>query len=152
MGCAGPKVPSYETKPQKFSWGAVHVWMATVDTARNATSGEGYLLINMSYDKSIFNKSCAISVINVLMTDPDNGEVIIDKMPLSKDGAPMIRFIKDYKTGQFSLSDAPFKFDRASFPYQLDIKLGLDCLGDKTEHKFSKKIDFRMVQPVIWKQ
>ncbi len=152
-GCAGPKVPAYKTKPQKFNWGKAYVWMSTVQgTQRSATTGNGYLLINMSYKKSVRNKNCVITVNHVSMKDPNSGVLLIEQTPSFKDGSPMTKNISEYKTGQFSLSGMPFEFDRDSFPYDLNIKMFLDCPNKKTDHSFSKKIEFRMVQPVIWMQ
>ena len=86
------------------------------------------------------------------MTHPDTGDVLINGVASFKDGSPLSKDIEGIKTGQFSLSDFPIEFDRNLFPYDLNIKMVLDCPDHKTMHSFSKKINFHMEQPVIWKQ
>jgi len=137
VGCAGPKVPAYKTKPQKFSWGKAYVWMSTVQVEqRNATSGKGYLLINTAYNKNVLNKNCEIKVTRVSLKDPDSGFVLIDEAPSPKDGSAVTRRINKHKTGQISLRNIPFEFDRAAFPHDLKIKMNLNCPHANTEHTF----------------
>ena len=121
-------------------------------TRRDATAGEGYLLINMSYEKRYLNKNCSITLNHVTMINPESGVVVMDQSPLMRDNSLMTREIKEYRTGQFRLSGLTFNFDRDSFPYDVKLKMTLKCPNGKTEHIFSKKIKFRMVQPVMWKQ
>ena len=146
-------MPAYKTKTQKFNWGKAYVWMSTVSGTRSsATSGEGYLLIDTYYKKRYRNKSCALTVDHVSMTDPKSNLVLIEQTPLYSDGSPMTRKIDEYRSGQFSLSRLPFEFDKESFPYDLNIKIRLNCPNKKTEDSFSRKIEFQMVQPVLWEQ
>ena len=64
----------------------------------------------------------------------------------------MTKEIGGYRSGQFRMSKLEFAFDKADLPYELEIALTLDCNGKKTEHLFSRQLEFKMVQPVIWEQ
>jgi hypothetical protein len=152
-GCVGPRVPAYETKPQKFSWGQAHVWMSdATGTRRDAKMGVGYLLVDMVYKRSYLNKNCTITLNHVSMNDPDSGAYILDEIPLSSDNSLMTRKIGDYRSGQFGLWELTFNFDRDSFPHDVNLNMSLNCPNEKTEHNFSQEIRFRMVQPVMWEQ
>ena len=152
MSCAGPKVPAYKTKSQNFSWGNVYVWMSTTQVSeRNALTGTGYLLINTAYKKNILNKNCNLTMTHISLTHPD-GHTLIDQIPKRKDGSALSKNILQHRTGQFSLSHIPFKFERDKFPYEVNIKIKLNCPETQSEHIFSRNIEFRMVKPVIWNQ
>jgi len=144
-GC-GPKLPSYGTESQKFSWGSAYVWMSTRQP--DALSGEGYLLINTFYNESVLNKNCAMTVRHVRMTDPDTGAVLIDEVPSWRDGSPATKEIKKFPNGQFSFHDIPFEFERESFPHELKIRIDLNCPNTRSEHEFSEPIRFFMKRPV----
>ncbi len=147
----GTKHPAYETEPQKFSWGSAYVWMSIRPPNRGVetTSGEGYILINTYFYESVLNKNCAMTIKHVSMTEPDTGVVLIDETsPSFRDGSPMTKDIKDFPNGQFSFHDIPFKFDRDSFPYDVKIKIDLNCPNAHSEHEFSKQIRFYMKRHV----
>ena len=147
-GC-GPKLPAYETEAQKFSWGSAYAWMSIFPPHYpETTSGKGYLVINKTYNESVLNKNCAMTVKHVLMTDPDTGAVLIDETPSFRDGSPMTKDIKDFPNGQFSFHDIPFEFDRDSFPHNLKIKIDLNCPNTHSEHEFTKQIRFIMRRQV----
>lgn len=152
-GCAGPKKPTYQTKPQKFNWGQMYVWMAPVSVGdNNDAQGKGYLLINTSYKNGVKNKNCTLTVKQLHLKDSKRDVDLIEVNPIAKDGLPMTKKIGAYNTGQFHLADFPFDYDRSNFPYELSIDMILNCPDMKSTDKFSKKLEFRMEWPVIWMQ
>lgn len=102
--------------------------------------------------ETYLNENCSITLNHVVMIDPVSGAVVLNQSPLMNDNSPITREIKEHRTGQFQLSGLTFNFDRGSFPYDVKLKMRLICPNEKTEHEFSKKIRFRMVQPVMWEQ
>jgi len=86
--------------------------------------------------KTVLNKNCEIKVTRVSLKDPDSGFVLIDEAPSPKDGSAVTRRINKHKTGQISLRNIPFEFDRAAFPHDLKIKMNLNCPHANTEHTF----------------
>ncbi|MEE9272135.1 MAG: hypothetical protein V3U57_02510 [Robiginitomaculum sp.] len=152
-GCVGDPVASYKTKTQKFSWGKMHAWMSReAGTRYDATEGSGYLLLNLSYKKSVMEKGCTLSFTRVYLKDPDTGVVLVDSAASLKKSAPMIREIGEYNSGQLSLDKFPFAYTQSSFPYNLSLDVSFNCEGKQTSDTFSKQIKFSMVQPVAWEQ
>lgn len=153
FGCVGPRLPSYQTKTQSFSWGKAHVWMQQISgTRRDAETGQGFLLMDVVYKTKYRDKGCALTVEDVSLKDPETGEYLMRDTPTYSDGSPMTRQIREYRSGQFHMSKLVFDFEKAHLPYDLDIRLTLDCDGSETEHLFSRPLAFKMVQPVIWEQ
>lgn len=153
VGCVGPKVPDFETKSQRFEWGKAYVWMSPVPgTERDATAGEGRLLMNMAYKKSYLNKKCEIIADNVYVEDLKNKTILLNQKPTYSDGSPRAVTIDEYKTGQLAFYNSIFKFDKNSMPYNIKIKIRLDCPNKKRKYMFSKRLKFKMVQPVLWEQ
>ncbi len=152
-GCIGDTVESYETKTQKFSWGKMHAWMSTAAGSRyDAPEGSGYLLLNLSYKKSVMEKGCTLTFSRVYLKDPNTGVVLIDSTDSDKNSAPMMRKIGEYNSGQLSLGKFPFEYKQSSFPYDLSLDVSFNCEGKQTSDTFSKQIEFSMVHPVIWEQ
>ena len=153
--CVGPRVPAYETKPQEFSWGRVHVWMSdSKSTPRDAKTGTGFLLVDMVYKKSYLNRNCTITLNHVSMTNSSSGVIKLDQVlsPTKYSSLMRQKEIGQYRTGQFHLSGLDFDFDRDTFPYDVKLNLNLDCPNEKSVHTFSKKIRFKMVQLFMWQQ
>jgi len=153
--CVGPRVPAYETNSQKFSWGRVNVWMSdSKSTPRDAKTGTGFLLVDMLYEESYLNRNCTIILNHVSMINSDSGVVKLDQVlsPSKHSSWMREREIEQYRNGQFHLSELAFDFDRDAFPYDINLNMSLDCPNEKSEHDFSKKISFKMVQPYMWQQ
>jgi len=155
VACVGPRVPAYETKSQKFSWGRVNVWMSdSKSTPRDAKTGTGFLVVDMFYKERYLNKHCTITLNHVSMTNSASGLIKLDQALLPEKYSSLMREkeIGQYRNGQFHLSGLDFDFDRDSFPYDVNLNMNLDCPNEKSTHDFSKKIRFKMVQPVMWQQ
>ena len=153
--CVGPRVPAYETKSQKFSWGRVNVWMSdSKSTPRDAKTGTGYLLVDMLYKESYLNRNCTITLNHVSMINSDSGIAILDEAlsPAKYSSLMREKEIGQYRNGQFHLSGLEFDFDRDKFPYDINLNMKLDCPNENSIHNFSKKMKFKMVQPVAWQQ
>jgi len=123
-------------------------------TLRDANTGIGFLLVDMFYEKSYLNRNCTITLNHVAMINSDSGVVKLDQAlsPTKHSSWMREKEIGQYRNGQFHLSELAFDFDRDAFPFDVNLNISLDCPNEKSTHNFSKKIRFKMVQPVMWQQ
>ena len=151
--CVGPKVPAYKTKTQSFEWGSAYAWMSTTSrTDINADQGRGHLLLNTTYKKSYLNKNCKLLIKYVSLVETETGKSILNEASKGSDILPITKYFGERSKGQLPMYDLSFSYHRDAFPYDMKIGLELNCDGEISQDVFSKKLQFRMVQPVIWEQ
>ena len=121
-------------------------------TSRDAKAGKGFLLVDMYFKKSHLNKNCTITLYHVSITETEGGAFLLDQTLLPSKYSSLMREEKigKYSKGQFHLSGLAFDYDRNTLPYEVKLKMNLNCPDEKTDHSFSKKIKFRMEHAMIW--
>ena len=151
----GSPVPVEKTKWQKFSWGSMYVWTSHGGLAETPSGHDDYLLLEFSFDKSVMDKGCSLTVKRVHLKDPDTYVVLIDKIgssllmvELAADEGGM----GDDNHLQRRLIRYVFELVPSDLPYDLNIELGFDCEGSQETYVFSQPLEATMVQPILGEQ